>query len=235
MKTLISLELKKSKINTYIIADIIIAITMLGFLFLFAYAPLIEPGDKDMAIFSGYNNLIPLFGVFNMAVFCVMSSVMYSKFVIEDYSGKRPILLFSYPVSRKKMLSSKLLIICGFTIISMFISNFIVFLTFGITENFIHLVGKNFTVPIILQVAENPIIMSIIAANIGVISVGIGFIKKSVPATIVSSVLLASLMCNIVVNASLNRAAMYVLTVIMVIIGIVCSGFLIKKINIMEI
>ena len=77
--------------------------------------------------------------------------------------------------------------------------------------------------------------MSIIAANIGVIAVGIGFIKKSVPATIVSSVLLASLMCNIVVNASLNRAAMYILVVTMVIIGIVCSGFLIKKINIMEV
>ena len=86
-----------------------------------------------------------------------------------------------------------------------------------------------------MQVAENTIIMSIIAANIGVIAVGIGFIKKSVPATIVSSVLLASLMCNIVVNASLNRAAMYILVVTMVIIGIVCSGFLIKKINIMEV
>lgn len=77
--------------------------------------------------------------------------------------------------------------------------------------------------------------MSIIAANIGVIAVGIGFIKKSVPATIVSSVLSVSLMCNIVVNASLNRAAMYILVVTMVIIGIVCSGFLIKKINIMEV
>ena len=86
-----------------------------------------------------------------------------------------------------------------------------------------------------MKVAENTVIMSIIAANIGVIAVGIGFIKKSVPATIVSSVLPASLMCNIVVNASLNRAAMYVLVVIMVIIGIVCSGFLIKKINIMEV
>ena len=53
MKTLISLELKKNKISTYIIAGIIIAITMLGFLFLFAYAPLIEPNDKDMQIFSG--------------------------------------------------------------------------------------------------------------------------------------------------------------------------------------
>lgn len=80
-----------------------------------------------------------------------------------------------------------------------------------------------------MQVAENTVIMSIIAANIGVIAVGIGFIKKSVPATIVSSVLPVSLMCNIVVNASLNRAAMYILIVTMVIIGIVCSGFLIKK------
>lgn len=86
-----------------------------------------------------------------------------------------------------------------------------------------------------MQVDENTVIMSIIAANIGVIAVGIEFIKKSVPATIVSSVLLASLICNVVVNASLNRAAIYVLVVVMVIIGIVCSGFLIKKINIMEV
>ena len=83
MKTLIRLELKKNNINTYILADIIIAITMIGFLFLFAYAPLIEPNDKDMAIFAGYDNLISLFCVFNMAVFCVMSAVMYCRFVIE--------------------------------------------------------------------------------------------------------------------------------------------------------
>lgn len=235
MKTLISLELKKNKISTYIIAGIIIAITMLGFLFLFAYAPLIEPNDKDMQIFSGYNNLIPLFSVFNMAVFCVMSAVMYSRFVIEDYSGKRPILLFSYPVSRKRIILSKLSIVCGFTIISMLISNFTVFLTFGITENFIHLVGKAFTLSIMLRVLENTLIMSLIAASIGIAAVGIGFIKKSVPATIVSAVLIASLMCNIVVNASLNRVTMYILTAVMILVGAVFSMFLIKKINIMEV
>lgn len=235
MKTLISLELKKNKISTYIIAGIIIAITMLGFLFLFAYAPLIEPNDKDMQIFSGYNNLIPLFGVFNMAVFCVMSAVMYSRFIIEDYSGKRPILLFSYPVSRKRIILSKLSIVCGFTIISMLISNFTVFLTFSITENFIHLVGKEFTLSIMLQVLENTLIMSLIAASIGIAAVGIGFIKKSVPATIVSAILIASLMCNIVVNASLNRVTMYILTAVMILVGAVFSMFLIKKINIMEV
>ena len=112
-----------------------------------------------------------------MAVFCVMSSVMYSKFVIEDYSGKRPILLFSYPVSRKKVILSKLSVVSGVTIISMIVSNLLVFMTFGITENFIHLVGKDFTLPIMLKVVENTLIMSLIAASIGIVAVGIGFIK----------------------------------------------------------
>ena len=235
MKTLIRLELKKNKLNTYIIAGTIITIIMLGFLFLFAYAPLIEPNDKDMAIFSGYNNLIPLFGVFSMAVFCVMSSVMYSKFVIEDYSGKRPILLFSYPVSRKKIILSKLSVVSGVTIISMIVSNLLVFMTFGITENFIHLVGKDFTLSIMLKVVENTLIMSLIAASIGVAAVGIGFIKKSIPTTIVSAVLIASLMCNIVINTSLSRVTMYVLTTVMIFVGIVFSIFLIKKVNVMEV
>ena len=235
MKTLIRLELKKNKLNTYIIAGTIITIIMLGFLFLFAYAPLIEPNDKDMAIFSGYNNLIPLFGVFSMAVFCVMSSVMYSKFVIEDYSGKRPILLFSYPVSRKKIILSKLSVVSGVTIISMIVSNLLVFMTFGITENFIHLVGKDFTLSIMLKVVENTLIMSLIAASIGIVAVGIGFIKKSIPTTIVSAVLIASLMCNIVINASLNRVTMYVLTTVMIFVGTVFSIFLIKKVNVMEV
>ena len=235
MKTLIRLELKKNKLNTYIMGGIIITIIMLGFLFLFAYAPLIEPNDKDMEIFSGYNNLIPLFGVFSMAVFCVMSSVMYSKFVIEDYSGKRPILLFSYPVSRKKIILSKLSVVSGVTIISMIVSNLLVFMTFGITENFIHLVGKDFTLSIMLKVVENTLIMSLIAASIGVAAVGIGFIKKSIPTTIVSAVLIASLMCNIVINASLNRVTMYVLTTVMIFVGTVFSIFLIKKVNVMEV
>ena len=235
MKTLIRLELKKNKLNTYIMGGIIITIIMLGFLFLFAYAPLIEPSDKDMEIFSGYNNLIPLFGVFSMAVFCVMSSVMYSKFVIEDYSGKRPILLFSYPVSRKKIILSKLSVVSGVTIISMIVSNLLVFMTFGITENFIHLVGKDFTLSIMLKVVENTLIMSLIAASIGIVAVGIGFIKKSIPTTIVSAVLIASLMCNIVINTSLSRVTMYVLTTVMIFVGIVFSIFLIKKVNVMEV
>ena len=117
----------------------------------------------------------------------------------------------------------------------MIVSNLLVFMTFGITENFIHLVGKDFTLSIMLKVVENTLIMSLIAASIGIVAVGIGFIKKSIPTTIVSAVLIASLMCNIVINASLSRVTMYVLTTVMIFVGIVFSIFLIKKVNVMEV
>lgn len=235
MKTLIRLELKRNQIRTYVIASLIIAITMLGFLYLFAYAPRLEPNDKDMEIFSGYNNLIPLFGVLNMAVFCVLSAVMFSKFIIDEYSGKRPILLFSYPVSRHKIVVSKLIIVYGFTIISMVNSNLAIFFMFGITENFIHLISEDFTFSIMLQAIETTIIMAFIAASIGVVAVGIGFIKKSIPTTIVSAVLIASLMCNIVVNTTANRTMMFVIASVIIFIGIIISMFLIKKVNSMEV
>lgn len=235
MRTLIKLELKRNKIRTYVIASFIIAVTMLGLLYLFAYAPMLEPNDKDMTIFLGYQNLIPLFCVLNMAVFCILSAVMYSKFILEDYSGKRPILLFSYPVSRKKIVLSKLSVVCGFTIISMIISNIVIFSIFSITETFMHLVGEDFTLSIMLDAVETTIVMAFAAASIGIAAVGIGFIKKSVPATILSAVLIASLMCNIVVNTTSSRAAMYIFAATMLFIGGSFLVFLIKKVNDMEV
>ncbi|MED4404210.1 ABC transporter permease [Metabacillus fastidiosus] len=235
MIKMIKLELRRNNIRTYVIASIIIAVVMLGFLYLFAYAPKLEPNDKDLEIFLGYNNLIPLFGVLNMAAFCVLSAVMYSKFIIEDYSGKRPILLFSYPISRKKILFSKLSVVCIFTIFSMIISNLIIFLIFGITEKSMNLISEDFTIAIMLQAIKITVVMAIIAASIGIIATSIGFIKKSVPTTIVSAVLLASLMCNIVANTTSSMTFMYIFSLIMVFAGILFSINLIHKVNLMEV
>lgn len=235
MKTLFQLELRRTNFRTYAISALIIAVTMLGFLYLFAYAPMLEPNDADMAIFSGYENLIPLYGVLNMAVFCVLAAVMYSKLIIEEYSGKRPILLFSYPINRKKILLSKLCIVFVFTVVAMFISNLLIFIIFGVSEQFLHLVSGNFTYSIMFQAIETTLIMSLIAASIGIVAVGIGFIKKSVPTTIVSSVLIASLMCNIVVNTTSSRITMYIFVAVMIFIGIMFSAILMKKVEVMEV
>ena len=220
MKTLIRLELRRTNFRTYVISALIIAVIMLGFLYLFAYAPMLETNDADMKIFSGYENLIPLYGVLNMTVFCVLAAVIYSKIIIEEYSGKRPILLF---------------IVFVFTVIAMFISNFLIFIIFGVSEKFLHLVSGDFTYSIMFQAIETTLIMSLSAASIGIIAVGIGFIKKSVPTTIVSAVLIASLMCNIVANTISSKIAMYIFVAVMILIGIMFSAILMKKVEVMEV
>lgn len=235
MKTLIRLELRRTNFRTYAISALIIAVIMLGFLYLFAYAPTLETNDADMKIFSGYENLIPLYGVLNMTVFCVLAAVIYSKIIIEEYSGKRPILLFSYPINRKKIMLSKLCIVFVFTVIAMFISNFLIFIIFGVSEKFLHLVSGDFTYSIMFQAIETTLIMSLSAASIGIIAVGIGFIKKSVPTTIVSAVLIASLMCNIVANTTSSKIAMYIFVAVMILIGIMFSAILMKKVEVMEV
>lgn len=235
MKTLIRLELRRTNFRTYVISALIIAVIMLGFLYLFAYASMLETNDADMKIFSGYENLIPLYGVLNMTVFCVLAAVIYSKIIIEEYSGKRPILLFSYPINRKKIMLSKLCIVFVFTVIAMFISNFLIFIIFGVSEKFLHLVSGDFTYSIMFQAIETTLIMSLSAASIGIIAVGIGFIKKSVPTTIVSAVLIASLMCNIVANTTSSKIAMYIFVAVMILIGIMFSAILMKKVEVMEV
>ena len=235
MKTLIRLELRRTNFRTYVISALIIAVIMLGFLYLLAYAPMLDTNDADMKIFSGYENLIPLYGVLNMTVFCVLAAVIYSKIIIEEYSGKRPILLFSYPINRKKIMLSKLCIVFVFTVIAMFISNFLIFIIFGVSEKFLHLVSGDFTYSIMFQAIETTLIMSLSAASIGIIAVGIGFIKKSVPTTIVSAVLIASLMCNIVANTISSKIAMYIFVAVMILIGIMFSAILMKKVEVMEV
>lgn len=235
MKMLIKLELKRNKIRTYIIAGFIIAITMTCFLYLFAYAPMLEPDDADMAIFSSYDNIIPLFAVLNMAAYCVLSAVMYSKLIIEDYSGKRPVLLFSYPVSRKKVMLAKLFVVSIFTIISMIAGNLIIYLIFGVTERFLHLAAQDFTFSVLLLALETTFIMSLIASSIGLIAVGIGFIKKSVPTTIISAVLAASLLCNIVAGTASGRVVMYITAAFMIFAGALSSSLMLRNVESMEV
>ena len=110
-----------------------------------------------------------------------------------------------------------------------------IFLVFGLTEQFIHLINESFTLFILAQAIEITLIMSFIAASTGIIAAGIGFVKKSVPTTIVSAVLIASLMCNIVVNATANKAVLYLLAIVILTIAFIVSILLMKQVNRMEV
>lgn len=238
MFNLMKLELKKNNVKTYVSASLITCVIMIGFIYLFAYAPHID-NDPDLQIFAGYNNIISLFSILSMAVFATLSAVMYTRFITEEYKEKRLILLFSYPIKRSKILLAKLVVVFFFTMAAMTICNLLAFGIFSISESISPLVEGALSAHMLIRVFKITVIMAITAAELGIIAMGIGFIKKSVPTTIVSAVLLSSLFCNIMFNSTSNinksDIASIIFMGITIIVGAIVVVMLMKKINHMEV
>ena len=233
MIKLLKLELKKQNIRTYIISSIIVSIVMLGFLFLFAYAPQIDSNDKDLSFFAGYKNIISLFSMFNMFVFAVLGSVMYSKFIVEDYMDNKLILLFSYPIPRKKVLLSKIMLIGGFVILAMILSLLFNFVTFISLDYFLKWMNDSFSMAFFVELIEKSILMTIFAFCVSFFACALGFIKKSVPTTIVSAMILGSMLSNS--GVSNNKSLIYIFAIILICLTVCSFVYLLNKVQKMEV
>lgn len=235
MIELMKLEIEKNAIRAYMYAGIIVTIAMIGLLYLFAYAPHIEPNDPDMLIFTNYTTVIGLYSVVNMAVFCVFSCVIYTQFIIEAYKGKQLILLFSYPINRKKMLMAKLAVVAVMTSIFMLICNLIVFSIFSATESWMPILADTFSIAAALHALKVTLIMIIAAVSLSIIATGIGFYTKSVPSTIVAGVILSSLYCNIAFHSLANDTVLLIAMMIAAMAGAATTIILMNQVNKLEV
>ncbi|MGG2092652.1 ABC transporter permease [Bacillus sp. S13(2024)] len=223
MRELIKLELKKVDLKTYLIATVAITAVLLGLITLLGYVSHNE-GDVEMQNFTFYKSLIPLGQSMILVAFGVLSSVMYSKIIVEAYNAKQATLLFMYPISRRKMMIAKLVSVYIFVFCAYLLSSLFIFPCLILINSILHFMSDSFVLSYLLN---SLIQFSLLASSIGVISVGIGFIKKSVPTTILSSVILGSIFCNIVFNLtnSANVANLFNLFLVLILIGAVVSTF----------
>lgn len=235
MMRFMKLEIQKHTINTYIQASVIITILMIGLIYLFAYVPQFDPNDPDLFIFEGYNNVIKLYGVVNMTVFCVFACVMYSRFIIEAYKGKQLILLFSYPINHRKILITKIITVSLFIFTSMIINNIIVFTIFFTTESISPIVIESFSNTLILNAVKTTVIMIVAAVSLSVTATGIGFYSKSVPTTILTGIILSSLFCNVAFNSLDSETSLLIFTVIALFGGTIFTIFLMNKVHKLEV
>ncbi len=230
MERLIKLEIKRNKLNTYFHASVIICVIMTGFIYFIATIARVE----NNADFLQYENIFKLNSALTLIIFCIFSAVMYSKFVIEDYSRGRAILLFSYPISRRKILLAKLILVITVTLSSLLVCTFIPITVFFISERISPILNGNITLVLILAHLLNVGIYAVAIVSIGLIALGIGFIKKSISTTIVSSILLASIIGNIVTGIGISTPALVVVT-LLVVTGFATVKILSTKVNEMEV
>lgn len=198
MSKLVSMELKRNSLKPYKLATAIIFMIMLGFTYLIASIPLIEGESPDTQIFETYHFIVSLSCIVCMGIFSVMAGVIGAKFVVEEYSGKKAVLIFSYPVEREKILGAKVTLVISFVFVSMLLCEGAVLGIFVLTEAIFPLCREVITLQIILYAFFSLTICSGLAGLIGVISVWFGFLRKSIVATIVSSIIIVSVLCQLV-------------------------------------
>lgn len=100
MLQLIKLEIKKSKLGWYIKGAIIANIVMVAMLFFVSYVSQIE-GDVELGNPQG---ILLMASAMVRGTFIVFAGVLIAKLVIEEYKNKTILLMFSYPINRKKSL-----------------------------------------------------------------------------------------------------------------------------------
>lgn len=224
MFKLIKLELKRINLKPFLIGFGATAAMILLFTYFFAFVALAKPEEAaaNQAI-TTYSYVFQMTSLITLVSFSIFASVLFSKFIIEEYKGDAVFLLFTYPVSRSKILIAKITLCASLIFVSTILSQLCVYGIFLSTEKFMPIMNDQITTSMLMNISISTITIATQCSVIGIIAMHIGFIKKSLATTIVSSVAISMIFCNIL---TLTQPA--VLMVITFII-ICCLPFTIAK------
>ena len=156
------------------------------------------------------------------ATLIVWEAVLISVFVIEEYRNKTIGLLFTYPVSRTKLIMAKLFLICGISFLFHVLSNIFQYASIFLAAKCFDFV--TFSVGNILV----QIVTTISAVLLGLLPLYVGMIKKSTIATVVSSIVIVAIASNSQ-GSSAGLLSIPVAAIIFGIIGIIFSAIAMKK------
>ncbi|MGE6631846.1 ABC transporter permease [Bacillus sp. NPDC077027] len=231
MFELMRLELRKSDIRKYIRASIMASVLFIGFIYFVAYVAQVE----QEADFQQYANIYLLTSTICMIFFSILTAVMYCRFVITEYTGRQLILLLSYPINRKKILLSKILLVVCFSTVAMIASMIPPFVVFSLTESVLPIVQDTLTVDLLLSLIKTFLIFTCCMNCIGLIAMRIGFIKKSIPTTILTAIILCAVFGNVLMALFGNDLLNLVFLGGMIVIVVVVALDLMKEVNRLEV
>lgn len=152
---------------------------------------------KPLNILSDKKSLILLSQILIQSCFAVFSAVLFSKIIIEDYRDDQVVLLFSYPISRSRIIGGKFMFVSIWTIAATFFSTVICLGALKICSDYTQLLKGNNLSFVWETIITQGVVSGAVALMIGGISLAVGFKNKSVITTVIVSVILCSVLSNI--------------------------------------
>ena len=192
MLRLMKLEMKKFKLGWYVRGAIIANIAILTLLIFTSIVSQIE-GDPEI---RDPQMVLLMASTLVRATFIIFGSVLIARLIIGEYKNKTILLMFSYPINRKKMMVSKLIITATLTFITVILSNILVVGVFFWIDSYFSILPHSFTVDQLMQEGINLVPLAVATAGISLIPLYFGMRKRSVPTTIVSSIIVVSIAIN---------------------------------------
>ena len=192
MLKLMALEIRKNKLKNLFKGVHIVNFSILAFMILVAF---IDRSEAEGMITS-YQDLFEGLYVFVKSAYIIFASVLISKLIIDEYKNNTITLLFMYPISRKKLMAAKIIIVFLFTFVTIIVSYIALGAILLGINSFVDLIPGELTLQLITSELIKTVVSAFYAAGIALIPLYIGMKKKSVPATIVSAVLVVSLISS---------------------------------------
>ncbi|WFR58509.1 ABC transporter permease [Anaerocolumna sp. AGMB13025] len=221
MISLLKLEFKKFNIWRYGISFLIITAAILSLTVLIGAVEL----DEDTMVTSS-QELMAISDIFIRLTFTIVSGVLISKLIISEFKNSTIKIMFTYPISRKKIIGAKLIIIWTLIFTAIILENLLIAAGLKIIDSS----SSVLPIPITYSdiTARIPVILysALINAGLSLIPLYFGMRKKSTTTTIVASVIVSFL-----INGSINgqETSLYTITVIPVLLCL--SGVLIAFIS----
>ena len=138
---------------------------------------------------SGFiiSNLV--IGLLMSFIFLVYSSILTSRLVIREYEQKTITILFSYPLNRRQLIISKLVIIMAYTAISMTVGYICCSVYIILADRYFDMLAGSFALSFLQKWIPMALITVAVCTILSLWPFIIGMIHKSVPATVVTSLI----------------------------------------------
>lgn len=225
MLKLIKMEMKKTKMVGYINAALIANLALVGILLIIIFGS----RSEGELVFDNYNMAFLLITSLAKSTFIVFASVLLSRLVIDEYKNDTISLLFLYPINRKKIIAAKLVIVSIFTFISIVISNILMDAVFILMDNMYHFMPDKLTESAFKYNLVSIVMNAFTSSFMALIPLYFGLKKKSVPATIISSLLIVSIVCSN--NNGFSLSSIVAIPIILAFIGAFIAYLSIRNIE----
>lgn len=185
MLKLIRLEWKKNNIMKYVRNVFIVVVILL--IFLLAVAGELETDETKMA----YGNSMLRSGVelFTNMSFIIFTCTMLASFIVGAYKNKTMNVMFSYPISRKKILLSQMLSVWIFNFTALVLSKILIYGVLVAAKSYMHITAESIALGSSMFYIEI-LVDSAVMISISFIALLIGLRMKSSKAAIITGVII---------------------------------------------